>query len=192
MINEILYRDARREEAFDIASLYQLSGGGVADYIWSLMKDEYPGRSLLEIGAERYARINTEFSYQNCLLADFRGEIIGMVHSYPMTEKSPPCENPVLAPYCALEAVGSLYISGIALYPNYRGQGIGTIMMKQINERAKNLGLKQLSLLAFEQNLDAIRLYERLGFEITDRLTVVTHPLIQYTGDVVLMVADVE
>jgi ribosomal protein S18 acetylase RimI-like enzyme len=64
-------------------------------------------------------------------------------------------------------------------------------MMKQINERAKNLSLKQLSLLAFEQNPDAIRLYERLGFGITDRLAVITHPLIQYTGDVVLMVADV-
>ncbi|MEM9683746.1 MAG: GNAT family N-acetyltransferase, partial [Pseudomonadota bacterium] len=75
---------ARREDARVIAELFQISSDGVADYVWKTLEGDYPGLSLIEIGERRYARENTDFSYENCLMAKFGGQIAGMMHSYAM------------------------------------------------------------------------------------------------------------
>ena len=53
------------------------------------------------------------------------------------------------------------------------------------------MGLGQVSLLVFEANDGAVRLYRRHGFREVDRRTLVPHPLIHCTGDVLLFVTDV-
>ena len=45
---------------------------------------EYPGLTLLEIGASRCAREEGAFSYRNCTVAQLGGEVIGMLHAYPV------------------------------------------------------------------------------------------------------------
>lgn len=45
--------------------------------------------------------------------------------------------------------------------------------------------------IAFEQNEGSVRLYRRPGYRVARRAPVVPHPLIHYTGDALLMVADV-
>jgi ribosomal protein S18 acetylase RimI-like enzyme len=55
---------------------------------------------------------------------------------------------------------------GIALLPEYRGQGIGTALLKHMLEAAKNLH-PAISLSVSPHN-QAIRLYERLGFKTVD------------------------
>ncbi len=52
-------------------------------------------------------------------------------------------------------------------------------------------GFGVLSLIVFEQNAGAVRLYEREGFRVVDRAAVVPHGLIQHTGDVLLMAMEV-
>lgn len=194
MRDEIFIRDARREDAMDIATLYQLSGGGVADYLWSLLQSDYPGHSLVEIGAKQYERTSTDYSYQNCFIADYHGEVTGMIHCYPVTEPLPPCNDPIIQPFCEFEhindAIGSLYISGIAVHDIHRSQGIGSMLIKSAYDRARNFGLAKLSLIAFEQNTRAVELYKRLGFSEIDRNQVVPHEFFQYSGDILLMTAD--
>ena len=55
---------------------------------------------------------------------------------------------------------------GIALRPEYRGQGIGTALLKHLLESAKNL-YPAISL-SVSPNNPAMRLYERLGFVTVD------------------------
>ena len=55
----------------------------------------------------------------------------------------------------------------IALYPAYRGQGIGTAMMKAMLALLKNQGYRQGSLAVQKAN-DAVKLYQDVGFEIVD------------------------
>jgi ribosomal protein S18 acetylase RimI-like enzyme len=55
---------------------------------------------------------------------------------------------------------------GIALLPEYRGQGIGTALLERLLEAAKNL-YPAISL-SVSPNNPAIRLYERLGFVTVD------------------------
>jgi ribosomal protein S18 acetylase RimI-like enzyme len=198
----VLIRPARKEDSAAIAALFRVSSDGLADYIWSRMGnhsgdvasgDVGSGQSLLETGRARYEREGVAFSYQNCLVAEQDGEVIGMIHCFPM-EPSPeadpdPDPDPVLAPYAALEDYGSLYISGVALVPEQRGKGIGTQLLAAAEKRARNLGLPRLSLICFEANAAAMRLYHRLGFRAVDRRPLVPHQSLKYrSGDAVLMV----
>jgi ribosomal protein S18 acetylase RimI-like enzyme len=188
------FRWAKPEDCYDIAELFSMSSGGVADYVWSTLG--IPDLSLLEIGEQRYAREDTEFSYQNCVVAEIDGELAGMLVSFPVekaeagpAEPATPAsgEPDVLSPYRELEMPGSYYICGVALLPRYHGQGLGTRLCEIAKNLARARNCAELSLLVFEQNEGAVRLYERLGFKEIDRRAVEPHELIRYTGDVLLM-----
>jgi ribosomal protein S18 acetylase RimI-like enzyme len=185
-------RWARRHEAGEIARLFLISSDGLAAYIWSRM--DMPGLSLEEIGAARYAREDTAFSYEKCLVAERGGRIVGMVHSFPM-EADPDArseEDPVLRPYAELEDVGSLYVSGLAVHPEHRGAGIGAELMECAHERARAKGLPRVSLICFERNARAMRFYDRLGYREKDRRPIVPHPTLHYAdGDAILLVREV-
>ena len=73
-------RKARRDDAREIATLFDIASDGLATYIWSKLQG--PGQSLLDVGEARYARENTTFSYQNCMIAERESEIAGMMHCY--------------------------------------------------------------------------------------------------------------
>lgn len=193
MASDVAFRPARRDDARDIAALFRISSEGVADYVWTTLQDDYPGLSLPEIGERRYRRENTDFSYQNCLMAEADGAVVGMMHSYAMPDALEPLPDdfdPVLRPMAELEIPGSLYISGLALRPDFRNRGVGTELLGRALGRARELGLGQVSLLVFEANQGAVRLYERHGFREVGRRTLVPHPLIHCTGDVLLFVTD--
>jgi ribosomal protein S18 acetylase RimI-like enzyme len=78
----------------------------------------------------------------------------------------------------------------LALLPSFRGRGVGTKMLSIARKQAQERGFGTLSLLVFEQNEGAVRLYERNGFEVSGRAPVVPHELIDHTGDVLLMVSE--
>ena len=100
--------------------------------------------------------------------------------------------DPILDPYARLEVPGTLYISSLALFDGFRGMGLGTEMISIARNQARERGFDALSLLVFEQNTGAVKLYEREGFYEVDRAAVVPHPLINHTGDVILMTAPVQ
>jgi len=181
------FRPAHRADSAVIAELYQMAAGGVADYIWTSLAE--PGETILDAGTRRFAREGEAFSYQNCMIAEQAGKVLGMVHAFPMLEVSEvdDDEDPVLRPYCELESAPSLYIAGIACYEDARGQGIGTRLLDLTRRRAMSEGLAELSLIAFEESPAAVRLYLREGFEIVDRRAIVAHELIRYGGDALLM-----
>lgn len=55
----------------------------------------------------------------------------------------------------------------ISLYKNYRGQGIGTAMMRKMLSILKDCGYKQASLAVQKANY-AVKMYQKTGFEIVD------------------------
>lgn len=256
-----VFRSAIQNDCNTIAQLFRIASDGVSDYLWSTLVDQYPGLTLLEIGAKRYADPDSLFSYKNCVLAKQNDRTIGLMLTFstedseanasseavsseavsslivspdvppeslgsPGTwyvehhalfpqlqpartvekaelekakpEKAKPpthisadlSEPDVLAPY-SLEAAGTWYICALALFPEFQGQGIGTQFLQLAHRQAAERGFSELSLLCFEQNAGALRLYQRNGFKVIDRAPVVSHPLIHHTGDILLMTAPV-
>lgn len=72
-------------------------------------------------------------------------------------------------------AIGRLYLDrridehrliDIALLPDYRGQGLGSFLLRQILDEARTVG-KPVGI-HVERNNPALRLYQRLGFQHVD------------------------
>ena len=57
------------------------------------------------------------------------------------------------------------YIANIAVFPNYRKQGVATALLNHVISLGRSLELSFISLEVRESNLDAIALYEKLGFK---------------------------
>lgn len=201
----VSFRTARRADAHEIAKLFQIATDHVSDYIWSQLADEYPGQPLIEIGARRYARDGVDYSWENAVIAEHDSphgkEVIGMMLSYAVplaphdsaandnaandnvkeaSDDTP--ADPVLQPFAELECPGSLYISAIAVKPAWRNKGLGRRFLSAARRRAFRMGLDKLSLIAFEQNEAARRLYAREGFVVTDARELVLHPMIKVDG----------
>ena len=205
---EFLFRAATVNDCPKIAQLFSIATDGVANYIWSTLQTACPELSLIEIGTKRYAKEQTDFSYQNCVVVEYNGEVIGMMVSFPLkaseaeskrnseaaNHSEPSLSEPdVLAPYyrLKLKASKTWYIGGIALFPEFRGQGIGTQLLDITRRQAQEQGFQKLSLLAFEQNKRAVKLYEQNGFKVIERTSVVPNEMIRYTGNLLLMLAPV-
>lgn len=189
----VIVRPARLEDCGDIARLFLIASDGLAEYIWSRIAPA--GASLLEVGRRRYAREGVDFSYRNCLVAEQDGRVVAMVHSYPMRPREATASgsgerpDPVLQPYAELEDPGSLYVAGLAVYPEHRGRSLGRRLMAEVRARAEALGLPRVSLICFEHNDRAMQLYRRLGFVEVDRRPVVPHACLPYgEGDALLLV----
>ncbi|MGK7653945.1 GNAT family N-acetyltransferase [Roseovarius sp. B08] len=181
-------RQAEQRDAAEIARLFLISSGGLATYIWRRLAGK--GTTLEAVGAARYARTGTAFSYQNCLLATLGEQIAGMVHAFemPETDAEEPETDPVLAPYAALEDPGSLYISGLAVHAPFRSHGIGVALLDCVEALAFTRALPRLSLICFERNTRAVDFYQRVGFRVADRRPIVPHPDLHYAeGDALLM-----
>lgn len=85
------------------------------------------------------------------LVAQVNGRIAGIVS---LSQR----QNPRLMHLAAL---------GIAVHPDFWGQGIGTALMEAALDLADNwLNLKRIELDVFTDNRRAVALYEKLGFEI--------------------------
>lgn len=58
------------------------------------------------------------------------------------------------------------YIYGFRIRPLYRGNGLGTSMMKIVEADLKRRGYKKITLNVGRDNPEARRLYERLGYRV--------------------------
>ena len=58
-----------------------------------------------------------------------------------------------------------VYLGGVAVHPKWAGKGYGFLMMKAIIDYAKQQGFLRIELSVAVQNLKAISLYEKVGFE---------------------------
>ena len=55
-------------------------------------------------------------------------------------------------------------ITNVVVKKEYRGQGIGLIMMKELMDQSRLMGVRSYTLEVRQSNHQAIRLYEKLGF----------------------------
>lgn len=94
----------------------------------------------------------------HCLIAEVEGKVIGAVWTriFPGKDQG----------FAKMEETPELAIS---LYKPFRKKGIGKALMEQMLELSRSVGYEKVALSVQKEN-PAIRLYERLGFEIVKEL----------------------
>ena len=58
-----------------------------------------------------------------------------------------------------------MYVSEIRVKEEFRNQGIGTELLRLVEDKAKETGIKAMYLHAEANNTNGLRLYKRLGFK---------------------------
>jgi ribosomal protein S18 acetylase RimI-like enzyme len=187
-------RRATRKDARALAKLSEYAGDGIPGYLWSQSAKE--GQPPIEVGIERVLREEANFSYRNAVVAEVDGRVAAMMLAYRLPEQSEVNleELPdLLRPLEELEqkVPGTFYVNALAAYPEYRGLGLGTKLLEAAHALASEAGCEELSLEVFDQNEDAVRLYERHGYREIARLPAAPHPIYQYEGHILLMTRSV-
>ena len=115
---------------------------------------EPPDRSIIEqpelsIYYDDFGSGNTD----NCIVAEDNGKVIGAVWTRIMNDYGHvDNETPSFA---------------ISLYKEYRGEGIGTELMRKMISLLKEQGYKKASLAVQKANY-AVKMYKKVGFKIID------------------------
>jgi ribosomal protein S18 acetylase RimI-like enzyme len=184
-------RPATREDAELLARLIDIAGEGFGKYLWSQAAG--PGETALDVGRRRAQREDGGFSYRNATLAEVDGKVAALLLGYRLADpydagdlqSVPATVRPLIE--LEAEAPGTWYVNALAAFPEYRGKGLGTLLLAEAANSARKTRVSSLSIIVAEQNEGAKRLYERAGYRAVARRPVVTFPGFAHTGDWLLM-----
>lgn len=166
------YRRATTDDAGKMAELVNIAGHGLPLYLWA--RFARPGQSAWDVGLERARTGTGGFAYRNTVIREDSGEVAACLIGYPLADKPEPVEDDVpaiLVPLLELENLvpGTWYINVLAAYPDHRGKGFGTGLLEVAETLAHSCRCRGLSLITSDDNIGALRLYERHGY--TERAT---------------------
>ena len=112
---------------------------------------EAPDRSIIE--RPELALYYKDFGAglaDNCIVAEADGKVVGAVWTRIMDDYG--------------HVKDDIPSFAISLYKEYRGKGIGTMMMRQMLQLLKTQGYKKASLAVQKENY-AVKMYEKAGFK---------------------------
>jgi [ribosomal protein S18]-alanine N-acetyltransferase len=105
----------------------------------------------------------------------FRHEVESsdVLHAYVMRHArspqapDPPGERGAVAAYCAVWILfDELHINTLAVHPDWRRQGLASLLLTHVLDDAVRLGADKATLEVRRSNEGALKLYERFGFEV--------------------------
>jgi ribosomal protein S18 acetylase RimI-like enzyme len=189
-------RKAGKSDVIDIAELALIAGEGIPAWFWKQSAAE--ASSIVDAGAEKLLSETDNFSYRNVHLAVVDGRVAGMILAYRLPDEDDAEDLDELPefirPMVELEQCvpGSFYINMIATFPQYRNMSIGTKLMGMVDSLASDAACSISSIEVFAQNEGALRLYQRLGYELAEKRPVVPHECHPYDGELLLLTRPVE
>lgn len=144
------------------------------------------GRRSADIIATAFVQPGHDLSYQNVTFAEQNNVIAGMVSGYTAEQHRRSSDRPLkqaagkynlrrmvvstlFAPlFRIIDTIGDgdFYLQAMAVDQDLRGQGLGSILMDFIEDRARACGSKRLSLDVSADNKNARRLYEYRGMTV--------------------------
>lgn len=189
-MSEADIRPANIGDAVHLAALVDMASLGLASYNWRLMAE--PGQAPFEVGRARAMRETGDFSYRNAYIAEVDGTPSGVLIGYVLPD---PYDAALIAkasemfrPLAELEseAAGRWYINVLAVYPEYRGQGIGKALLTHAGAVGR-IAPKGMAIIVASQNDRALKLYKRAGYEAVSRRRFTPPPGIGEEGDFLLL-----
>lgn len=89
------------------------------------------------------------------------GQVVGMVN--------------LLATVSTAEGARACWLEDVIVHPDYRGNGLGSRLLRHVVTAARAEGFARVSLLADRANTGAIRFYARHGFHASEMMTMRLH-----------------
>ena len=183
MNSAVTIRPALQSDAAFVAEMIHLSMGHLADYLFGA--DQPSVRIYIENLVRRNAgRFAARLSYVaesagmlKGALVSFRGAGIDRINLATFPHLFPELGlritlgfmwRGVNLPGGAEAKADEYYISNIGVHPSAQGQGIGSALLKFAEKTAIEAGLPKTSLIVGSYNQNALRLYQRIGYQIVE------------------------
>lgn len=187
-------QQAVKENAADLAYLFNLAGEGIPKYLWSEIAED--GQDPMEVGRMRASREEGGFSYTNARVSVEAGNVLGMIVSYrqpdPYSLEDIEEYPEIVKPLVRLEAKapGSWYINAIATFEEFQGRGVAQELLNEAEKRAISSSNSEISLIVASENSRAKKLYQHIGYKPVSSLPVISYPGCLHGGEWVLMVKE--
>ena len=154
-----------------------------------------PGLSTPEILTKRFSDPYSIYGYKSFEVATVDSTVIGQLCTWPeedfdldvLFEHLSDDRRELLETFTSITYPGSLYIFAISVSKRYRGSDAVRLMLERAEDKAREMGLDQVSIHAFGDNSAAISLYTRMGFKIYDSKQPPPDPALIYSGPVLLL-----
>lgn len=185
-MDQYLIRNAKPDD-FDFAfELYLAAGRGMLErflgcgskgfayqvmkFLWTAKPNRmhYRNGHILEVGNERLGFLSSyavgvdDYSALKSLLILKAGGVKLLWHYLTHLE------DLVAVSLLPEGRKGEYYIDSVAVTSNSRGMGVGSKLVQYAISQAKALNLNTVSLMVAKDNEEAIKLYQRLGFNLED------------------------
>ena len=179
-------RQACRDEAAEIAPLVQAAVGDIAAELANSPHND----AVQDLLVQLIECEGTRIGYSFIDVVELDGAVGGMAVSYSgriLEAANKPTfrflrryyeglpkliQQNVLPLLQAKEAeADEYYLDALAVNPRFRGQGLGTALLKHVHRKAKKNGFEKTSLLVEHGNLGAYRLYRKIGYKAAGEVT---------------------
>lgn len=147
------------------------------------------GRDSESIVATSFVETGHTLSYEHVIFAELEGRVVGMSLAYQGAQRRTFTDEPLrraagrsafrmklvktlFAPlWRILETIpeSDFYIQGLAVEPELRGSGIGSVLMDDIEQRARSCGSARISLDVATGNKVGIKFYRRRGMVVDSK-----------------------
>jgi ribosomal protein S18 acetylase RimI-like enzyme len=171
-MDEVFLRRAVPGDSAKAVPLIMQAIGEIA-YILSGTPDPEETATILD---RWFVRGANRISFENTLVLEEEGEVVGLVISYDGAkarafdkpiEKAASLRSGDLDYWIPLEAEESeFYLDTVSVSPKCQGRGYGSKLIETACDWAATLGAIQAGLVVEVENTSARRLYERLGFSV--------------------------
>lgn len=182
-------RPAVFRDATHLAALVDIAGEGFASYFWGQMAET--AQSPFEVGRARAQRDAGSFTWRNAHIAECDGDLAGALVGYRIADDPDVGDDlpDIARPLGELEAEvpGHWYVNVLAVFPEYRGRGLGGALLHQADRLGRAGAPAGMAVIVASQNDGAARLYARHGYLETARKAMVPFPGSEQTGDWVLL-----
>ena len=179
---ELRFRGAVKKDAEKAAELIHIAIDDIAEKLTGQTKEE----NIRETLAHFFREENNRLSYQNTIVADILGEVVGIVITYPGEDASR-LDEPILKKlrkkrrnevifFDKETDEGDFYIDTVCVADRFRGYGIGSLLLKEAEKAAIQKGYLRLSLNVAQDNPVAKKLYEQNGYKDEKAIKINEHP----------------
>ena len=195
MLSQLSFRPATPADASDLAVLFDAASRRLVSWVWSL--EAKPGQSWFEVGRDLIRNNSSSGShFTNWHVAVQAHQVDGGLCAFRIADPYDAGDltkvPPEILPFIELDEVakGSFYVSVVCVFPEHRGQRVGTALLDKAADLARAANARQMSLIVETFNPDAKRLYDRYGFRDWDHRRFIAFPGCEDEGDLILMVKD--
>ena len=180
-MEDVIIRKGEPQDARDFSQLVLLSAPTFFPYLF--------GSDVRNVMKNLFQHTRNYFSFEHSYFIEVNGEIVGMalVYSYKQKKREKQRTSLLFSKYLKWSIFTQLayllksedivtqiverdcYLSNIAVYPEFRGLGLGTKLLGVIEEEARKTGNRRVVLDAETDNKKAVKLYERLGYNVEQK-----------------------